>query len=322
MPIRSDVDLGEYKARIAQRISDFRLSKGQGALGELTIKRALGAARTYKHHWTGYRILYPNPTLLLRADLKDGTFWTEGYISSTQASWVLSFRKDPPKTRGTGGPRPDDKFANPQAVEASYAYKQSMKDAGVVHQEELIRAEDFDDPREAIDQFFNYTSLYVLKAIDGDWSGFSYSVDASVEWDDFAEAVASLPIDAAIDEGLKRSDIIWVTLDSDPDSRPVPCWFLYTKDKRLFVLSGEREQTLVGANRASSAHVVTRWKGRDARMAEFDAAVRAITGAEGEEFREVAGLLVAKRQSVRGTTDENIKDWMLNGVILELTPRS
>ena len=322
MPIRSVATLDELTGKIAQRISDFRLTKEKGTLGELSIKLARGAARTYKHHWTGYRILYPDPTLLLRADLKDGSFWTEGYISTKQASWVLSFRRDPPRTRGTGGPRPDDKFANPQAVEVAAAFRQKLKDEGVVAQEELIRAEDFDDPSEAVDQFFNYTSLYALKAIDGNWSDFSYSVDGSLAWDEEQESVASLPIDAAIDESLKRSDIIWVTLSSDPGLRPVPCWFLYTKDKRLFVLSGERQQTLTGADRATSAHVVTRWKGRDAQMAEFDAAVRCITGADREEFREVAELLVAKRQSVRGTIDENVNDWMRGGVILELTPRS
>lgn len=317
------IDIDEIKARVARRLSDYRVAQGKGSLGTLTIELRRGIARTYKHHWTGYKIINPDPTLVLRAELNDGSFWTEGYISTTkQASWVLAFRRTPPKDRGTGGPRPDDKFTNPQAIEVDQAYKQGLLAAAGRQPEELIRAEDSDHAEEAIDQFFNYTSWYVLKAIDATWADFGYVAEASTGWGVDDQTVAALPIDAAIDEGLKKSDIIWVTVDTDKKQRPVPCWFLYTKDKRLFVLSAERQQIIPNATSARHAHVVTRWKGRDASLAEFDAAVRAITPRDREEFQQIGEQLVSKRQGVQGTVDENIERWMNEGVILELIPRS
>jgi hypothetical protein len=55
-------------------------------------------------------------------------------------------------------------------------------------------------------------------------------------------------------------------------------------------------------------------------MVEFDARVRPITAADGNEFTDAAQLLVAKRQSVRGGAAETIDSWMRDAVILELTP--
>ena len=310
------------KARIAHRLADNRIGPGPGQIGNLTFALSRGASRTFKAHWTGFRILYPTWTILMRAELHDGRFWTEGYISPTQASWVLAFRKDAAPARGTGGPRPDDKFASDASYQASYKFRQDLMDQGVIQPEEIIRYEDSDSPEEAIDQFFNYTSFYILKSIDASWSQFGYFADPSIGWDSEETQIAALPIDSAIDEGLKRSDIIWVTVDSDPSQTPVPSWFIYTKEKRLFVLSAEENQRIPNAERAISAHVVARWKGRDARIADFDAAVRVISGKDADEFAEIGELLVNKRQSVLGSAEENIKRWMRDGVILELTPRS
>ncbi|MCA1841286.1 MAG: hypothetical protein ABR507_05580 [Actinomycetota bacterium] len=317
------LDIDEMKSRVARRLSDHRLTQGAGARGTLAIDLVRGVSRTYKHHWTGYTIVNPDTTMTLRAELSDGSFWVEGYISTTsQASWVLAFRHTAPKDRGTGGPRPDDKFANPQAIAADQAYKEQMLRTGHRKQEELIRAEDFDDPYEAVDQFFNYTAWYVLKAVDASWADFGYSAGAGLGWGAGETTVAAMPIDTAIDEGLKKSDIIWVTVDTDPAQKAVPCWFLYTKDKRLFVLSAERQQVIPNALTARHARIVTRWKGRDASLAEFDASVRAITARDKTEFQQVAEQLVSKRQGVQGSVDENVERWMSEGVILELIPRS
>ena len=311
----------ELRDQIARRISDNRIVAGQGTAGSLDIALRRGVGRTFRAHWTGYRLMYEGSIIVLEARLHDGRFWAEGYICpDRQASFVLAFRKDPHPTRGTGAERPDDKFASPQSIAIALEQRRAKLDAGEAPEEEIIRYEDFDDPEEAIDQFFNYTALYCLKAAGVDWSSFGYTADPSIGWDQSASVTASLPINSAIDEGLKRSDIIWLTPDTAPD-RPIPCWFIYTKDKRLFVLSGEREQLIPNAERVRNAQVVTRWKGRDARMAEFDASVRAITAEDTEEFKQISELLVAKRQSATGSLGENIERWMREGVILELTPR-
>lgn len=309
------------KERIARRLSDYRIPPGSGSAGTLSIALARRVSRTFRAHWTGFKITYLKPTILLQARLSDGSFWSEGYISSHQPSWVLAFRKEPHKSRGSGGPRPEDQAAPEQHVETSLAQRRAQIEAGLVPDEELIRMEDYDDPIEAVDAFFNFTVLYMLKARRLEFSALGYEADPSIEWSKLAQVQADLPVEAAIDQGLKKSDIIWITPDTDPNRRPVPCWFVYTKEGRLFVLSGERQQTIPNVESVRDVHVVTRWKGRDVRLAEFDASVRPITASDASEFEEIATLLLNKRQSVRETTDASIERWKRECVILELTPR-
>ncbi|MEX2553973.1 MAG: hypothetical protein WD627_13365 [Actinomycetota bacterium] len=314
--------LQELKAQIANRITDYSIPSGQGSAGTLEISLANGAARTFRSHWTGFRITYSKPIILLKATLTDGSFWSEGYISLDQPSWVLAFRKEPHKSRGTGAERPDDKFAGQQSIETSKAIRTSQVEAGLVADEEIIRYEDFDSPQEAIDEFFNYTAFYCLRSVNVEWPQMGFVVDASIDWENIeAGSGPEAPPAALVDEALRKSDILWITVDTDPVRKPVPCWFLYTRDKKLFVLSGEPEQRIPYAAQARKAHVVVRWKGRDAQMVEFDAGIRPITAADKQEFEEVGHLLVAKRQSVRAGAADLIASWMRDGVILELTPK-
>lgn len=323
MTLKTKPTFDQLKDRIAQRISENRVSEGPGNLGRLTIRLSSNVTRTFRAHWTGYRLAYPDEVIVMMAEMNDGSFYSEAYISLTQASFVLAFRSKPPAVRGTGGPRPDDKFASEQSVQIALEHRRKTIEMGDIRDEEIIRYEDFDDPAEAVDAFFNYTNFYCLKSISAEWADVGYEADPSVGWTKDEISLATVPIDAAIDEGLKRSDIIWLTVDTDKSQRPTPCWFVYTKDKRLFVLSGEREQRLPGGDKIRNARVVTRWKGRDARMSEFDASVRVITPADRDEYFEIGELLVNKRQSATGTATENIERWMKQGVvILELTPRS
>lgn len=317
------VTIQELKAQIANRIADYSIPPGPGSAGTLEISLVAGAARTFRSHWTGFRITYNKPIILLKSTLKDGSFWSEGYISPDQPSWVLAFRKEPHKSRGTGAERPDDKFAGPQSIETSKATRQGQVDSGLVADEEIIRYEDFDSPEEAIDEFFNYTAFYCLRAVNVEWSQMGFVVDQSIDWENIeADSGPEGPPAALVDEALRKSDILWITVDTDPLHKPIPCWFLYTKDKRLFVLSGEPEQRIPYAGQARKAHVVVRWRGRDAQMVEFDADVRPITAANKKEFEEIGHLLVAKRQSVRAGAAETIESWMRDGVILELIPKT
>ena len=315
--------MSELKAQIANRIAEYSIPPGTGKAGTLEMGLVNGAVRVFRAHWTGYRIAYSNPIILMKASLADGSFWSEGYISQDQPSWVLVFRKEPHKSRGTGAERPDDKLSNPQQIEVAHAVRRSQVEAGLVADEEIIRYEDFDSAGEAIDEFFVYTSFYCLRAVEADWSEFGYAVDESLNWGDTEEDVRSdegpAPPAALVDEALRKSDILWLAVDTDP-SKSVPCWFLYTKDKKLYVLSGEPQQIVPYAAQARRAHAILRWKGRDAQMVEFDAEVRPITAADKEQFEQVGHLLVAKRQSVRASASETIASWMRDGVILELVP--
>lgn len=312
----------DLKARIANRIAEYEVAPGTGSKGTLELSLAQGVTRTFRSHWTGFRLTYLRPTIIMKAALADGSFWAEGYISPDQPSYVLVFRKKPHQSRGTGAERPDDKFASAYNLEVSRAHTAQQREAGLVADEEIIRYEDFDDPLEAIDDFFVYTSFYAFRAVDVDWSQFGYLTDDAIRWEDMSVDPKAAPALAGVEEGLKRSDILWLNVDSDPGGRAVPCWFLYTRDKRLFVLSGEPEQRIPYASHARRAHVITRWKGRDAQLVEFDAKVRPITAAQPEEFEEIGRQLVAKRQSARGGTEETIQGWMRDGVILELIPEA
>ncbi|HKN49467.1 MAG TPA: hypothetical protein VJ010_04500, partial [Actinomycetota bacterium] len=304
--------------RIARRLADYVVPKGPGELGTLSIAQERNITRTFRAHWTGFKLLFPRPTILLSATLTDGTFWSEGYISSSQPSWVLAFRRDPHKDRGSGGPRPDDKLGLEASIEISLAQRHKLIDSGQIPHEELIRMEDFDDPLEAVDEFFNYTAWYVLRAVEAEWDQLGYLPEPSAKWGADEDRLATLPVAPAIEEGLKKSDIIWVTPDTSNLS--LPCWFVYRNGK-IWVLSAEPQQIVPDARNVREAQVALRWKGRDARLIDFDASVRVIGPENRAEFEEIGALLVAKRQSVSGSVEDIIARWMSAGVILELTPR-
>lgn len=314
------IALAELNERIARRLAEYHVPHGKGEIGTLTLELRDGVTRVFRAHWTGFKLVFAGPTVALRAELSGGKFWTEGYIAAGQPSWILAFRARPPAVRGSGGPRPDDKLASEQSVGIALEQRQHLIETGVIRVEELIRMEDFDNPLEAIDEFFNYTSFYVLKAVGAEWEQLGYEPDPSIGWSKDEEEIASVPVEAAIEEGLKKSDIIWLVPDTSPDERPIPCWFA-AREGRIYVLSGERQQVIPDASRLRDTGVILRWKGRDARLVEFSARVRRITAAETQEFAEIAELLLAKRQSVTGTAEENIARWMRECVILELTPR-
>ena len=41
--------------------------------------------------------------------------------------------------------------------------------------------EDFDDPLEAVDEFFNYTAWYVLRAVEAEWDQLGYVPEPSAD---------------------------------------------------------------------------------------------------------------------------------------------
>jgi hypothetical protein len=131
-------------------------------------------------------------------------------------------------------------------------------------------------------------------------------------------ASASLP--KAIEDGLKRSDVIWVGVEANGRRKLIPSWFVYRNGK-IFVLSkrdpGPEDQTVPGIPGASELVVVTRRKGRETALNEFHAASRVLQGAEWEE---AAKLLVDKRKSRAGAPAEWLARWRGSCDIAELTP--
>jgi hypothetical protein len=123
------------------------------------------------------------------------------------------------------------------------------------------------------------------------------------------------------EDGLKKSDVIWIGTESpNGRRRTVPAWFAY-KNGKIYILSqkepGPDEQTIPGVPGANQLLVITRRKLRDTELEEFYAAQRRL---EGAEWEEAAKLLVDKRKSRAGAPAESLKRWRNTVDIVELTP--
>lgn len=123
-----------------------------------------------------------------------------------------------------------------------------------------------------------------------------------------------------IEDGFRKSDVIWVGVEHKGKRITVPAWFAY-KDGKLYVLSqkrsGPEEQTIPGIPGANELIVITRRKLRDTSLDEFHAGVRLL---EGAEWEAAAKLLADKRKSRAGTPQDSIVRWRASCHIAELTP--
>ncbi|HEU5003191.1 MAG TPA: hypothetical protein VFW71_10500 [Actinomycetota bacterium] len=309
----------EVRFRLAGRLADYRVSKGPGELGTLHIGLERHIVRAFKAHWTGFKLTFPKSTMFLTAAVNSGEYWSEAYVSIHQPSWVLAFRKDPHKARGSGGPRPEDKLSAETAVDIAHTHRRGLIDAGRIAHEELIRMEDFDDPLEAVDEFFNYTTWYVLRAIDASWSQLGYQPDPSIFWGPDEEAAASAPPLRGLVEGLEASETIWITPE---DGVTIPTRQFVYRPGHIFVLSADQNK-IANARDMRTAQVALRWKGRDARLVDFPATVRVIGPENRVEFGEVARLILEERYPARAhgpAGEETLRRWFEDGVILEFTP--
>lgn len=131
-------------------------------------------------------------------------------------------------------------------------------------------------------------------------------------------APARLPKE--VEDGFRKSDVVWVGVEVNGIRRTVPAWFAY-KDGKVYVLSkrdpGPEEQSIPGLPNASELVLVTRRKGRDTSLDEYHAAVRLL---EGAEWEEAAKALVDRRRSRVGPPADSLSRWRGTCDIAELTP--
>jgi hypothetical protein len=163
------------------------------------------------------------------------------------------------------------------------------------------------------DVVFDETGTYVA----------SFIIDEVIVGElEFPMYVQSAPskLSKETEDGLKKSDVIWVGTQDGGRRRTVPAWFAY-KDGRIYVISqrapGPEEQTVPGVPDAQELVVITRRKGRDTSLQEFSAAQRKL---EGAEWEEAARVLVDKRKSRAGAPAESITRWRGACDIVEITP--
>jgi hypothetical protein len=122
------------------------------------------------------------------------------------------------------------------------------------------------------------------------------------------------------EDGLKRSDVIWVGVEFQGKDVTIPAWFAYRQGK-IYVLSSKepslQEQTIPGIADASDVVVITRRKLRETALERFRAVVRLL---EGAEWDQAAALLADRRRSRVGPPQDSIKRWKGTCAIAELTP--
>jgi hypothetical protein len=139
-----------------------------------------------------------------------------------------------------------------------------------------------------------------------------------------------------VEDGLKRSDVIWVGMPEDGRPRHrfawqrkpipgpptlVPAWFAYKGGKILLLSRRERgpdEQTIPGLPDAPELTVVTRRKGRDTSLDRFTASVRLLE--DGPEYEQALAALADRRRSRVGPPQDSIDRWRETCLVAELTP--
>ena len=127
-------------------------------------------------------------------------------------------------------------------------------------------------------------------------------------------------LDKETEDGLKKSDVIWVGVEHEGRDVAIPAWFVYRNGK-IYVLSSNEprleEQTVPGLPDAKDLIVITRRKYRDTSLSRFHAAARVL---EGQEWEQAAALLADRRRSRAGPPQDSVKRWRGSCAIAELTP--
>ncbi len=127
-------------------------------------------------------------------------------------------------------------------------------------------------------------------------------------------------LDKEIEDGLRKSDVIWVGVEYEGREVTIPAWFAYRGGK-IYVLSSKEpsleEQTVPGLPDAQDLVVITRRKYRDTSLSRFHAAARVL---EGQEWEQAAALLADRRRSRVGPPQDSVKRWRGSCAIAELTP--
>ncbi|MFC4012236.1 hypothetical protein ACFOY2_33730 [Nonomuraea purpurea] len=115
---------------------------------------------------------------------------------------------------------------------------------------------------------------------------------------------------AAIEEGAKKSGVLWVTLD-----RPRLAWHAW-HDGAIYLVSGGGEQQLPGLDALDRVHVTLRSKDNGARLTEFEAEVAVVDQAAAAE----AVAVLAKERLNAPDSEHLTERWARESVVVRLTP--
>jgi hypothetical protein len=289
-PVWVDPRLGAVVDEVAHAVARHGVTPGEGASAKAILRIELedNVKRIVQAYWTPFEANVPGQSIGLHLEVAEPkVHWAEGYLSLDASNWVFCFHE-----RGDG----DVQLAH---------YRQD------------------DNPSAAIESFFDLASWYVLTATDLTWDDVVYEVSPHLDWSESRQNLAGSSTSPAVQEALKKSTIIWLRWKrkDGPGEQTMPVWFLYDqKAGRIFVLSGERQQTIPDAARLRECDVIFRWKGKNARVAELPASVRVLP--QGDDWDQVAEKIAEKRLNIPGLPEETARRWRDECDILELTLRS
>ncbi|NUO98220.1 MAG: hypothetical protein HOV96_10090 [Nonomuraea sp.] len=115
---------------------------------------------------------------------------------------------------------------------------------------------------------------------------------------------------AAVEEGAKKSGILWLTLD-----RPRLAWHAW-HDGAIYLVTGGDEQHLPGLDGLDRVRVTLRSKDNGARLVEFEAAVSVVDQSAAPE-----AVAVLAKERLNAPDSEHITErWARDSTVLRLTP--
>lgn len=266
---------------VAAQIARFGLEPGDGSgPAVLRVSVAEHVRRVVRVYWTPFQAEIPGRSIVLQLEIGEPRLhWAEAYCSPEARSWYFAFFE-----------REDG--------EVQLAYHQQC-----------------DTAAKCVETFFNSSGWYVLTATDKTWADVTYTIAPEVPWGPAQQQIVSAELDDAVQEAIKKSSIVWLRYQVNGHEHTVPVWYVADKDT-LYVLSGEREQTLPGAERIRRAEVIVRWKGRNARVAEVPATVSLVE--PGPRWDEIADKIAEKRLNIPGLPEDTARRWRDECHILEL----
>lgn len=286
-PVWVDPRLGSIVETVAHEVARNGVKPGDASAAKAGLRIGVedSVKRIVQVYWTPFEADVPGQSVALHLEVAGGSHWAEGYLSPEFTSWVFCFHK-----RADG-------------------------EAELMHYQQHPTAE------AAARAFFDLASWYTITAADLTWDDAVYEVAPELDWKESQQNLAASSDSPAVQEALKKSTIVWLRWPVDGVEKTMPVWFLYDqKAGRIFVLSGERQQTIPGAERLREVDVIFRWKGKNARVAEIPASVRPVPF--GEEWNQIAEKIAEKRLNIPGLPEDTARRWRDECLILELSLRS
>ncbi|MDQ3784093.1 MAG: hypothetical protein M3360_04340 [Actinomycetota bacterium] len=261
----------------------IREGNASEAPGVLRVELEENIKRVIQVYWTPFEADVPGRSIGLHLEVAEPrVHWAECYLTPDYRNWFFCFHE-----------RPDG--------DIQLAYHQ-----------------DYATPQEALRGFFNLASWYVLTPTDRTWDDIVLQMSPELDWGDSLEVLSGSSSAAPVQEALKKSTIIWMRWETGSEQHTMPVWYVNDKG-RIYVLSGERQQTIPGAAELRECDVILRWKGKNARIAEIPASVKVIE--PGPEWDQAAEKIAEKRLNIPGLPEETARRWREECVILELILR-